>query len=230
MPKRTKAVKVSDRKGNKAWLRKAEVSTYKIETREKNKLILIVCEGQTEELYFKSFPVLTLTVEIIPLGGQSKLKLIESTLEIIKHSEKKYDEIWCVFDMDVNKGAKEFSDFDNAIEKGMANKLKIAYSNDAFELWFYLHYQYTEQQNHRHFYYEFLSKQWKINYERDGKKRNFCSLIYDRLKKDELSSQKKATQRAEKLYLNQTDLKYHQQNPATTVYQLVQFLNGEKRK
>jgi hypothetical protein len=71
MPKKTKAIKVTDRK--KAWLKKVKPSAYEIETKETNKIILIVGEGQTEKLYFESFPVLTLTVEAVDLGGQSKL-------------------------------------------------------------------------------------------------------------------------------------------------------------
>ena len=63
MPKRTKAIKVTDRK--KAWLKKVKPSVYKVETEEVNKIILIVGEGQTEKLYFESFPVLALTVEAV---------------------------------------------------------------------------------------------------------------------------------------------------------------------
>lgn len=72
MPKKTRAVKKTDQ--HKAWFKKRTVSKYKVETTDLHKTILIVCEGQTEKLYFESFPVLTLTVEAIDLGGQAKLK------------------------------------------------------------------------------------------------------------------------------------------------------------
>lgn len=134
MPKKTKAIKVTDKKAQKAWLKKVRPSVYEIETKEPNKTVLIVGEGQSEKLYFESFPVLTLTVEAIDLGGQSKLKLIDATEDIINNTDKKYDEVWCVFDMDVKSGEKEFADFDNAIESGKAKGYNIAYSNDAFEL------------------------------------------------------------------------------------------------
>jgi hypothetical protein len=62
-------------------------------------------------------------------------------------------EVWCVFDMDVKRGADEFADFDNAISKALQLGYKIAYSNDAFELWFYLHFNLTESQHLRSFYY-----------------------------------------------------------------------------
>jgi hypothetical protein len=63
MPKKTKAIKKTDQRAQKAWLRKVKPSIYAIETKETNKTILIVAEGQSEKLYFESFPVLTLTEE-----------------------------------------------------------------------------------------------------------------------------------------------------------------------
>ncbi len=71
---------------------------------------------------------------------------MESTTELVENSEEKFDEVWCVFDMDVKKGENEFADFDNAIKKALFLHYKVAYSNDAFELWFYLHYNYTDVQ------------------------------------------------------------------------------------
>jgi len=53
MPKKQSNIKKTDLKGQKPWLKKMNVSEYKIETVAPNKTILIVCEGQTEELYFK---------------------------------------------------------------------------------------------------------------------------------------------------------------------------------
>jgi len=43
-----------------------------------------------------------------------------------------YDEIWCVFDMDVNIGGHEYQEFDNAILKAQSLGFNVAYSNDAF--------------------------------------------------------------------------------------------------
>jgi len=210
MPKKTKAIKKTDIKAKKPWLKKAGTSSYKIEVKEPNKTILIVGEGQTETLYFESFPVLTLTVKSINLG-QTKLKLIESTTSIIENSETKYDKVWCVFDMDVKQGEKEFADFDNAITKGKSLGYNIAYSNDSFELWFYLHFNYTEQKHHRTFYYKSLGKQWDLNYEKVGKAYKFCQGNYYRLENDKNASQEKAIEHAEKLFNKQSDLPYHQQ-------------------
>ena len=230
MPKKTKAIKKTDIKAKKPWLKKVNSSLYEIEIEETGKTILIVGEGQTEKLYFESFPVLTLTVEAVDLKGQSKLKLIESTTSIIENSNIKYDEVWCVFDMDFKQGEKEFSDFDNAIDKGKSLKYNIAYSNDSFELWFYLHFQYTEQKHHRTFYYKYLGEKWDLNYAKDGKAYKFCKEIYSKLENDKSASQIKAIARADKLLKKQSILPFHQQNPISLVYELVNYLNRKKRK
>lgn len=224
MPKKTNSIKITDRK--KPWLKKVKSSQYKIEVKEPKKTILIVTEGQTEKLYFDSFPVLTLTVKAVNLG-QSKSKLIESTTSILEVND--YDEVWCVFDMDINEGKKEFSDFDNAIIKGEKLGYHIAYSNDSFELWYYLHFNYTEQQNLRGFYEKFLSNKWNINYADGGKKYAFCKTIYERLEKDG-ASQEKAIKNATKLFEKFKHLPFHQQNPVTKVYELVVYLNENKRQ
>ena len=162
MPKKTKVIKVTNEKH--AWNRKSSPTGYRVETIPMNKSILIVCEGQTEELYFKSFPVLGVRVDAVNLKGQSKLKMVESTQEILNSSAIAYDEIWCVFDMDVRRGEVGFSDFDNAIRQAEGLGFKVAYSNDAFELWFYLHFEYTDAKNLRTFYYEELGKRLGLNY------------------------------------------------------------------
>jgi hypothetical protein len=132
--------------------------------------------------------------------------------------------------MDVKRGADEFADFDNAISKALQLGYKIAYSNDAFELWFYLHFNLTESQHLRSFYYKELGKIFGINYVKDGKKYDFCLKIYDILRNDENSSQEKAIERARSLFEQQENLPFHQQNPGTKVYKLVEELNENLRR
>ena len=228
MPKKTRTIKDTDRKAQKAWLRKKKNSIYLIEEVEPYPSILIVCEGHTEELYFKSFPVYGLRV--VNTHGQSRQKLIDFTKKEVLKSEKSFDEVWCVFDMDIGKGKKEYADFDNAIKSGKSQGFNVAYSNDAFELWFYLHYQYISTPEHRSYYYGKLGNYWNINYEKEGKKISFARTIFDKLQLDKASSQKNAIQRAKKLHNRLKDEKYHLQNPVTTVYELVEFLNKNKRR
>ncbi len=211
-----------------AWERRGTSTPYNIEQFEANKRILIVCEGQTETIYFKSFDVLLLEVHCIDSKGRTKRQLIQYCEETVNQHKKRnltFDEIWCVFDMDINKGENEFADFDNAISSATTKGYKVAYSNDAFELWFYLHYEFTDQQNRRTFYYRELSKYWGMNYEKNGKAENFCRKIYNLLENDARCSQTKAIHNAIRLHNDQQHLVHSKQNPVTTVYLLVRELN-----
>ena len=116
--------------------------------------ILIVCEGKnTEPSYFNQFRITSAKVKSIG-EGYNTISLVNRALELSQQGT--YDQVWCVFDMDVKRGADEFADFDNAISKALQLGYKIAYSNDAFELWFYLHFNLTESQHLRSFYYKEL--------------------------------------------------------------------------
>lgn len=214
------------------WDKKKVPTGYRLERFSQNKQILIVCEGQTEKEYFESFDVVTLSIKCIDTRGKSKVKLIELCDEKVAEFGRKgtaFDEIWCVFDMDVEKNKKQHTDFDEAIAKAIKSGYKTAYSNDCFELWFYLHYNYIDQPNLRPFYYSQLSRLWNIDYKNEGKKIGYCRKIGDLLLTDKKSDQQKAILRAEKLYTLQQGLPYSQQNPITTVYLLVHLLNQNLR-
>jgi len=225
MPKKTRAIKVTDKRANKPWLKKKGISRYPLETIDVRKTFLIVCEGQTEEMYFKSFPVVTATVKSYPLGC-SKSTLVECTKEII--GDESYDEVWCVFDMDLKPDVVgQSEDYNEAITEARRCGFKSAYSNDSFELWFVLHYQYIDQQHLRTFYYEALGGHWGLyHYEEEGKKRAFAARIYDRL----LPFQPTAIRNAQRLYEEVKDRPYHLQNPVTLVYELVISLNEHLRQ
>lgn len=96
--------------------------------------ILIVSEGEnTEPSYFKFFKLKSAHIEAIG-EGYNTLSLVKRADEISK--EKNYDQVWCVFDKD------DFNnqDFNNAITKAKELKFGVAYSNQAFEYWFILHF------------------------------------------------------------------------------------------
>ena len=223
MPKKTKGVKVTDLKAGKPWLKKIATYKYSVESIEKKKRFLIVCEGQTEELYFKSFPVLAADIKPIHQGC-SKSSLVDCVADYL--DGEKYDEIWCVFDMDYKPDVNgQYEDFDAAIQRAINSGYKCAYSNDAFELWFILHYQFIDQLQLRTFFFKTLSKYWGLNYEKNGKKRSFSMSIYSHLLNDANANQSFAIENAKKLFESQKDKIYHLQNPVTTVYLLVEELN-----
>ncbi len=117
---------------------------------------LIVTEGKrTEPLYFKGLQRLikekiggkvdVVEVPVIDIYGEgcSTGKLIEVTERIVKEAKIIYQNVWVVFDKD------DFLDFDQAIKEGEDKGYKVAWSNQSFEYWLYLHFYYADSALHR---------------------------------------------------------------------------------
>ena len=114
----------------------------KEKTREIRVYFLIVCEGeQTEPNYFKSFKtnVKSFVYTIDTLGEGSNTKdLVKRTIKARDNLSQEYDSVWAVFDRD-SFLPKNFND---AIQLAENNDIKVGWSNNAFELWYLLHFQY----------------------------------------------------------------------------------------
>ncbi|QLG10998.1 RloB domain-containing protein [Deinococcus sp. D7000] len=114
----------------------------KRKSRQEKKVYLIVCEGtKTEPLYFTEMRrqhKLAIGVEICGTGCNT-LSLINQAIKIKASSSTTFDQVWCVFDRD------DFprDNFTNAIFKAESNGLRLAWSNQCFELWYLLHFRYT---------------------------------------------------------------------------------------
>ena len=61
-----------------------------------------------------------------------------------------FDRVWIVFDKD------DFDDFNAAIAKARRYGFKTAWTNEAFELWYILHFEYLDTGISRHDYLEKL--------------------------------------------------------------------------
>ena len=48
------------------------------------------------------------------------------------------NKVWVVFDRD------DFDDFDQAVQEGVERGYQIAWSNQSFEYWLYLHFHYSD--------------------------------------------------------------------------------------
>lgn len=106
--------------------------------------VLIVCEGtKTEPNYFKSFSKVQKGIFVYDIttegGGINTDKVVS---EAIKHKVKAeaegnpYDSVWAVFDKDSFPDNK----FDTAINNAFDHHIGCAWSNEAFELWYVLHF------------------------------------------------------------------------------------------
>lgn len=110
-----------------------------------NPYILIVCEGEeTEPNYFEWYKLhckQAISVEILGCGKNTE-SLAKEAFKIKNKTEKKknivFDQVWCVFDKD------SFSDeaYNNAFQYCNNKKIKVAYSNECFELWYLLHFNF----------------------------------------------------------------------------------------
>lgn len=226
---------------NPPWLKKKETSRKATGNKAFKAIFRIYCEGEVTEIqYFESFPINTTEwkVEAIKGFGHQRTKLVETVIETLKNDQvldpkvknkkfsQNYDnlrQIWIVFDLDIDyeKGKNVAEDFNNAISLAGKYNLKVAYSNDSFELWFILHFITLQAKWTRKQYYEFLSEKFEINYEKEGKSKDFAATLYSKLKK----SQDYAFKNAQRLYKANSSLPPSQQNPCTTVFQLVEELN-----
>jgi hypothetical protein len=134
---------------------------------------LIVTEGEkTEPLYLNGLKDLILdkiggNIKVIELPhieikgeGKSTGKLIEKTNEIISKSSIIYQNVWIVFDKD------DFLDFDQAIKSAKDQGYNVAWSNQCFEYWIYLHFHYSDAALHRYDWnskLDELFKQYNLN-------------------------------------------------------------------
>ena len=220
-------------KANEAYLQQRGISKqdnpYQEQIIDQKKLFLIICEGDnTEKGYFEGFPVPTKNV-IVEGGCGSKTALVEHALRLQK--EKKYEgrEIWCVFDFDVNRveAATQPEDFNQSIEKAYQNGMKVAWSNDAFELWFVLHYQHLESAFTRFELNPILREKWGLDsFSKEAKSTRFCAAHYERFGGTKSTAQALAIRRAKALHETFAGRKdYAKHCPCTTVYELVEELN-----
>ncbi len=130
------------------WVRKEAKAAKKRKenVREKHVRFLIVCEGtKTEPRYFEALinNCISAVREVTIEGeGRATVALVDRTLEIKAELERKnamsFDRVWVVFDKD------DFDDFNEAIKKAHKLGFQCAWTNEAFELWYYLHFEYLD--------------------------------------------------------------------------------------
>ena len=138
--------------------------------------------------------------------------------EIVKNAKVIYQNVWIVFDKD------DFDDFDQAIFEANKKGYKVAWSNQSFEYWLYLHFSYSDAALHRDDWNEKLSKLFNDNDLGQGKyKKNYVE-IYDLVNVyGHVNTAIKNAKRRMGGFKQDCDLpsKY---DPGTTVYKLVEEL------
>ncbi|MBS3944015.1 MAG: RloB domain-containing protein [Melioribacter sp.] len=137
----------------KAWQRKRPYSKRVSNDRHIRNRILILCEGgKTEPNYFRKFPVNIDLVEVnVDGAGANTISLVKDAIRIGQEAIERghsYNQIWCVFDRD----SFPAGNFNRAFNLAMRNRIRIAYSNQCFELWYFLHYHFSDAAIDRYSY------------------------------------------------------------------------------
>lgn len=192
---------------------------------------LIVTEGEmTEPLYFKGLQKLikekvggrvdVIEAPLIDIYGEGCTtgKLIEITERIVKDAKVIYQNIWVVFDKD------DFGDFDQAIKDGTNKDYKIAWSNQSFEYWLYLHFHYSDAALHRDVWNEKLDSIFEQYQLGDGiYKKNYENIYNLADSFDGVNIAIKNAKRRMASFRDGID-KPSEYNPGTMVHKLVQEL------
>lgn len=191
-----------------------EIKEFKrsVGTRGQNRdRILIVCEGEeTEQHYFEGFRLTNVTVKGTGYNTDSLIrKAIELRDQAIRAKEK-YDQVWCVFDRD------SFSPetYNNAFILARTHGIEVAYSNEAFELWYLLHFNYYDTGLSRNQYKAKLSQLLGHEYKKNSR------LIFEEI----FERQDDAIRNAERLLSQYPNPNPENDNPSTTMHVLVEEL------
>lgn len=193
-----------------------------VEQREEKKYFLIVCEGErTEPNYFQYFKNklpknLLNTIELVGLGYNTTNVVINAIAQRDKRALNPlvpdYDEVWAIFDKD------DFPDVrvNEAIEIADANDISCGFSNQSFELWYILHFQFLDANLHRNEYIKILSKIFKKKYTKNSE--NFVEFL---VTNGDVNLAISRSRKLEEMHLNKTP---SESTPYTSVYKIVELL------
>jgi hypothetical protein len=153
--------------------------------------------------------------------GRNTVSLVEKAIQLRNEAEKKrehYQEVWCVFDRD----SFPLKNYNEAIALAQREKIRCAYSNEAFEIWYLLHFDYHDAGLSRTQYKDKLTEKLGTEYLKNDK-----TMYYRLYNKQEI-----AIRNARKLYNFQCEQAsrhkqaIQEQNPVTLVFGLVEKLGG----
>ncbi|MBI4816119.1 MAG: RloB domain-containing protein [Deltaproteobacteria bacterium] len=190
--------------------------------REPKPRILCVCEGEaTEPECLKSFkdwcrnPRVEVEVDNnhgVPLTLVKRAKVrkeqAESEAERVGDENLRFDQVWCVFDIDEHPHVPEAKDM------ARANGIDLAISNAAFELWLILHFRDSPGAQHRRHLVSILKK-----FIRDYDKRLDFSKVRD--------GYLDAVKRARRLDEDAIAMGEPGRDPTTGVWRLTESIRGQ---
>lgn len=192
-------------------------------------------EGEkTEPNYFRHFKKInneSFTYEVTAEGdGLNTIAVVDEAIRQKRQAEltqPPYDSVWAVFDKDSFPKKR----FNAAIIKANDNGINVAWSNEAFELWYLYHFHNRITAMNRSEYQKAISDAVnKVGNLRGRKKYKYAKNASDNYAiMNKYGNQENAIKWAREQHQTYADEKYADHNPCTTVYLLVlQLLNRDK--
>jgi len=196
------------------------------------KYYLIVCEGEkTEPNYFEGLkddlPKGVLTYHRIDIAGTGRntLSLVDEAVRLKEFYEAEYnrpvERLWVVFDRD----SFSAGDFNNSVIRCRNTKPEIgcAWSNEAFELWYLLHFHFYNHGMSRKDYQGLIEENLQPLIGNGYRYQKNSAEMYDLLK--EHGNLDDALRNAKRLVANfEGRQDYANHNPCTMVWRLVEEL------
>lgn len=183
--------------------------------REARPAILIICEGETERHYFSGFRTHA-TIEKGKVGNPMTFveEAVRLRSRVAKRRNMTFEQSWVVFDRDISSE----TEFQAAINNAEINGFKVAYSNQAFDFWYVLHFlDHNGNPMDRTQYEAEINKGLSFPYAKNARTLN---KMYDAL----LPYQQDAIRRARRIYQSKGGSRHTES--VTSVFLLVEELNS----
>jgi len=142
--------------------------------------------------------------------GDNTINLVRAATDL--RTEGDYDQVWCVFDRDSFPAAN----FNEALHLARQEGIEVAYSNEAFELWYLLHFDFVNTAISRTAYITNLEARIGGGYKYTKNSEDMHASLWSR--------QQVAIRNAGRLLALYDPCRPAEDNPSTTVHLLVKEL------
>ena len=189
-------------------------------TREYKNTVCIFCNGHTEELYFADsrYDLALTSIRIVTQTSEyNRLSLVKLVKD--EGTRPSADtEVWVVFDVDDDPTGQT----NEAVAMCKRLGYKAIVSNECFEVWFRLHFDYFDSAMHRSALFDWMSRCFSCRYEENKRISTYPQL------KDKLSDAIRNAKRLAATYGN--DIPHARRNPYSNMYELAEALLALKNE
>lgn len=207
-----------------AELKEQIVVPVAIDSKNERRYFLIVSEGtRTEPIYFEYWADLLprnllRTIDVKGVGDNT-VNVVKKAIELRDRRKANtklpdYDEVWAVYDKDDFPAEHYHSAIALATKEG----IESGHSNQSFELWYVLHFQFLQNALHRSDYIKILTKQFGFKYTKNSKR-----VVAHLMKNGNLDQAIKWAKELEEMH---DEVAESSSCPSTRIYELISRLKG----